>query len=542
MDSTDKNMTEKIELAAFLDDFPAMVWRTDASGQLDYCNNAWLSFTGQRLEDELGNGWLDRIYPEDFDLCLESVRNALAEKLCFRIEYRLRNFNMEFRWILHMGHPFNGPDGKLAGLIGTCYDTTESRQAQEMLSASEDYFRSFIESSKDCIAHISGDGNFLSINEAGARLNGFDSAEDMTNMNLPEMVTHGRDDVDEAIQRAASGQTFSIRYMTTDRSGNNRWWDAKLTPVIDFDSTVKSILLVSRDITEQKKAESALEQKNIELEKAYAELKAAQSQILQQDKMASVGQLAAGVAHEINNPMGFIISNINTLKKYVSKIWEFVSAQTAVLDNKPLSDGTTPSPAGLDEIKNSLRIDYIKEDIENLIAESLDGADRVKKIVQALKSFSRIDETEYKPADINSGIESTINIVWNELKYKVNLTRDYGDIPQTICNPGQLNQVFMNILVNAVNAIESHGDILVKTWSEDGWIMVLISDTGSGIPQDMLKRIFEPFFTTKEVGKGTGLGLSIAYDIIKKHNGDIKVESTVGRGSSFTISIPVVGA
>jgi two-component system NtrC family sensor kinase len=153
-----------------------------------------------------------------------------------------------------------------------------------------------------------------------------------------------------------------------------------------------------------------------------------------------------------------------------------------------------------------------------------------------------IDEAEYKPADINAGIESTINIVWNELKYKVNLIREYGDIPETKCNPGQLNQVFMNILVNAAQAIEAQGDILVKTWSENGLIYILISDNGSGMSQETLKRIFEPFFTTKDVGKGTGLGLSIAYDIIKKHNGEIRAESVIGKGTSFTIVIPVVEA
>jgi len=196
--------------------------------------------------------------------------------------------------------------------------------------------------------------------------------------------------------------------------------------------------------------------------------------------------------------------------------------------------------------KKALKVDFITEDIKSLVKESLDGADRIKKIVQDLKSFSRVDEAEQKMADINAGIESTINIVWNELKYKVTLHKEYGDIPQLKCNPGQLNQVFMNMLVNAAHAIEKRGDITVKTWfippcggEEDGWINVSIADTGSGIPADKLNRIFEPFFTTKEVGKGTGLGLSIAYDIIKKHRGEIQVQSEPGKGTTFIVRIPV---
>lgn len=545
MDTANKpeqKLDEDHKLLALLDDFPAMVWRAGTDGDCDYLNNTWLSFTGRRLEDELGKGWLDGIYPGDFDLCFETIRKAHSEKLCFRVEYRLRNYNMEFRWILHLGHPFYMADGSFAGIIGSCYDIADSKQAQEMLKVSEDYFRSFIESSQDCIAHISRDGIFLSMNEAGLRLNGFDGSEDIANLSLPEMVISDRELMEDAIRKAGTGEMISIRYMSRNRHWNNLWWDAKLTPVMDFDGTIRSILLVTRDITVQKRAEEALEQKNIELEKAYAELKAAQSQILQQEKLASVGQLAAGIAHEINNPMGFIISNINTLRKYVARIWEFVNAQKAVIEDQALSSGNDACLKAIEEKRSSLKIDYIREDVESLITESLDGADRVKKIVQDLKSFSRLDEAEYKPADINAGIESTINIVWNELKYKANLIRDYGEIPQTRCNPGQLNQVFMNILLNAAHAIEAHGDIRVSTRHENGRINIIISDTGSGMSQEVQKRIFEPFFTTKDVGKGTGLGLSIAYDIIKKHNGDIEVESTIGKGSSFTIRIPAVEA
>lgn len=290
-----------------------------------------------------------------------------------------------------------------------------------------------------------------------------------------------------------------------------------------------------------------LESQHKELEKAYADLKAAQSQILQQEKMASIGQLAAGIAHEINNPMGFIISNLGSLSRYTDKLSEFLKIQAEAIEG--LSSHTKEMGGNSDEenilnklkeSRKSLKIDYILSDLNNLIRESLDGAERVKKIVQDLKSFSRVDEAEWKVADINAGIESTINIVWNEIKYKATVKKQYGDIPMTKCNPGQLNQVFMNILVNAAQAIEKHGEITIKTWHDNSYIYVSISDTGCGIPANIINRIFEPFFTTKEVGKGTGLGLSIAYDIVKKHNGDIIVESEFGKGTTFTVKIPIV--
>jgi two-component system, NtrC family, sensor kinase len=175
-----------------------------------------------------------------------------------------------------------------------------------------------------------------------------------------------------------------------------------------------------------------------------------------------------------------------------------------------------------------------------VITESLDGSERVKKIVQGLKRFARMDEAEHKSADINECIESTINIVWNELKYKATLKKDYGNVPLTKCYPQQMNQVFMNLLINAGHAIEKQGEITIKTRDEDGAIWVEISDTGCGIPKESLDKIFEPFFTTKEVGKGTGLGLSITYEIVQKHNGEIAVKSEVGKGTTFTVRIPIV--
>jgi two-component system NtrC family sensor kinase len=248
------------------------------------------------------------------------------------------------------------------------------------------------------------------------------------------------------------------------------------------------------------------------------------------------------VAHEINNPIGFIMSNLNSLRKYTIKITDFVKAQSEAI-GKVSNNGDAELNEMIEEIKKQrkvIKLDFLIDDIDSIIRESLEGAERVKKIVQDMKTFSRIDESEFKTADINAGIESTLNIIWNELKYKAILKRESGNIPLTICNAGQLNQVFMNILINASQAIEVQGEITVKTWSDGINIYIAISDTGSGIPTDKMHRIFEPFFTTKEVGKGTGLGLSIAYDIVKKHKGELRVQSEVGKGTSFTIAIPVV--
>lgn len=280
-----------------------------------------------------------------------------------------------------------------------------------------------------------------------------------------------------------------------------------------------------------------LEKKNSELKDAYSDLKSTQSQILQQEKMATIGQLAAGVAHEINNPVGFVRSNLGTLGKYAARLGEFISVQAEVA----ATCADAEKADDLTALRKKLKIDHVLQDITDLVNESIDGVERVKNIVQNLKSFSRVDQAERGMVNINDCIDDTLNIVWNELKYKTTVNKEYGQLPLTRCYPQQLNQVFMNILVNAAQAIEKQGEITIKTWAENNLIFIAISDTGSGIPENIRERLFEPFFTTKDVGKGTGLGLSIVYDIVtKKHNGTISVASEIGKGSTFTVELPVV--
>jgi signal transduction histidine kinase len=297
---------------------------------------------------------------------------------------------------------------------------------------------------------------------------------------------------------------------------------------------------LSVEVAERRRTEEELRKSTAELAATYSELQTVQMQAYQQDKMASIGQLAAGVAHEINNPMAFVISNLESLKEYLGRLTHFISVQEeAVSGFVPKGREEAALINKVEDARQALKIDYVLQDVNNLIGETLEGADRVKEIVQDLKGFARV-ESESRPANINDGLESAINIVWNEMKYKAELTKELGELPPTRCNIGQMNQVFMNILMNAVQAIDKWGKIAVKTWAEGGYIFVSIADTGCGIPPQVLNNIFEPFFTTKEVGKGTGLGLSVAYDIVKRHGGEISVTSAPGKGATFTIIIPVV--
>lgn len=277
---------------------------------------------------------------------------------------------------------------------------------------------------------------------------------------------------------------------------------------------------------------SDLEEKTRELETALRELEAAHAMLLQQEKMASIGVLAAGVAHELNNPIGFVHSNLSTLGRYCEKLGRVLAAYERRL----------PGDAELDALRREEKLAFLLEDLPTLIRESLEGTERVRKIVADLKVFSHPAEKQMVHADLNECLRSTLNIVHNELKYKARVITDLGSIPQVRCRPGEINQVFMNILVNACHALRGPGEIRVATSTEGDTVTVTIADTGSGIPEEIRARIFDPFFTTKPAGQGTGLGLTISYDIVRKHGGTLTFESEVGKGTTFSIRLPVAGS
>lgn len=273
---------------------------------------------------------------------------------------------------------------------------------------------------------------------------------------------------------------------------------------------------------------NALGSKQQEQEQLIRKLEKANAQLLQSEKLAAIGQLAAGVAHEINNPIGYVFSNLKTLSGYVNDLLRLVDAVDGV-----------GSLEELQQLKRSLEYDYIRNDVEALIHESGDGIERVKKIISALKDFSHIEEEEFHLADLHPGLDSTLNLVNNELKYKAEVIREYGDLPQVECIPSQINQVAMNLLINAAHAIETFGRITLRSGHQDGWAWIEVEDNGKGIDPSILHRIYEPFFTTKPVGRGTGLGLALSYNIVQKHGGRIEVTSRPGQGTRFRVWLPL---
>ena len=290
------------------------------------------------------------------------------------------------------------------------------------------------------------------------------------------------------------------------------------------------------DVAQREAAERSLLNRNNELNMLNAKLTEAHEHLIQSEKLASIGQLAAGVAHEINNPIGYIFSNFGTLEKYLLDLFQML--ETYARWEEKTSDQNMA--AQLKAARDDVELDFLKEDIPVLMKESREGLVRVREIVQNLKDFSHVDQTlDWQFANLNVGIETTLNVVHNEVKYKADVRRELGDISEVQCMPSQINQVVMNLIVNAAHAMgPERGVITLRSGETADHVWFEVADNGCGIPPDVLPKIFDPFYTTKPIGKGTGLGLSLSYGIVQKHGGTIDVKTELGKGTNFRITLP----
>jgi signal transduction histidine kinase len=311
----------------------------------------------------------------------------------------------------------------------------------------------------------------------------------------------------------------------------------KETDYADVD--VDTVSLIGVDlwrIARRARAEVALRQQVDEQLALNQKLTNIQLQ-LQSEKMASIGQLAAGVAHEINNPIGFVKSNLGTLAEYSEVLLALVKDYTEI--EKQLDETSAALCEPLRQRKIAADYNFLVTDLPQLNEESREGVNRVSQIVLDLKSFSRASDNEWRWADMHAGIESTINVVWNQLRYKVQIVREYGELPQVYCVASQINQVVMNLLVNAGQAIVERGPITIRTGVESGYVWIEVQDDGCGTDKSDQARIFEPFYTTKPAGMGTDLGWSIALDIVTRHQGKLLLQSEAGVGSTSGLVLPI---
>jgi PAS domain S-box-containing protein len=414
------------------------------------------------------------------------------------------------------------------------------REAQIALEASRDRYVDLYEFAPLGYLTLDGNGLIEQINLIGAALLGRERKTLLQKRFASFVAQADQDRWTRHCKGCISGQGRDHTELTLQR-GDGTLFHAQLDCMkVANDGGLR---LALTDITERRLTAdelARLNSTNRELKALNEQLQQARTQLLQSEKMAAIGQLAAGVAHEINNPLSFVHANFVVLGQYLNALLQLVDAYRLAAECGPPNQ---PALLAAHQLANELELSHLRDDALPILSESQGGLQRVKRIVRDLLDFSHSDDGAWQSADLHQCLEGTLNVIRNELKDKVTLLREYGELPPITCRPAQLSQMFMNVLINAAQSIAEHGTITLRSGgdsacdSDSVWVEVI--DTGSGIAPEVLPRIFEPFFTTKPVGTGTGLGMAVSYGIVQNHKGRIEVRSEVGRGTTFRVSLPV---
>jgi PAS domain S-box-containing protein len=506
-------------LATAIDGF----WMVDiSSGQLQHVNNAYCRMSGYSCEELLAMKISDLEITENSEQTREHIAKIVRSG-GDRFESRHRRKDGT-AFEVEISASYLHKDQRAIAFIR---DISGKKSIENSLHQQSAVLTGVLESTDSAIFSVDFSLKYTSFNTAHMKvmqeLYGVEIR--LETPILDYMKDEDRNVARENLLRALTGETFIIEAESGDSRLLRTVFEISHNPIRNELNEVTGVAVFARDISGRKRVEQSLHE--------------LQSQMMQNDKLATIGQLAAGVAHEINNPMGFVSSNMATLGKYIEKYNRYIEQ----LEEGVRDAATGKLPEQIRALRHSLKLDYVMRDISVLVAESNEGIERVKSIVQDLRTFSHADTVAVRSADLNSCIDSTINIVINEIRYVADLKRDYGVIPRISCNAQQLNQVFMNLLINAAHAIRTKGDELgeidIRTWCDSDNVHIAISDNGCGIAPENCGRIFDAFFTTKDVGMGTGLGLSISSSIVRKHGGEIMLTSEVGIGTTFTVRLPL---
>ena len=373
------------------------------------------------------------------------------------------------------------------------------------------------------------------VNDAFTTITGYSRAEVLgSNCRFLQGKERNQSAVHEIRRATALGSHCKVLLRNYRKDGTFFWNELMMSPIYE-DRVLTHFIGIQTDVTAREEARQQVLEKQQALEQALAELRETQAMLIHAEKMNGLGQMVAGVAHEINNPIAYVSSNVHALKQMVTAI---VAAYTA-MEEVALSSGTPQSATAVTAIRQQADVEFLLEDLDDLLDTSLAGLTRVRKIVEELRTFSRLDEAEYKIADLRAGIESTLLIAQVELKNRIEVALALDGLPPIHCRPAELNQVFLNLILNAAYAMQAGGKLTIAGHDGGAEIVLTFSDTGCGMAPDVLKNIFNPFYTTKPVGVGTGLGLTIAYKIITAgHHGRIDVTSQPGQGTTFTLHLP----
>lgn len=537
---------------------PVGIYHADSQGHCLYANERWCQITGIKSDAALGKGWVEAIHPEDRKRVTQEWHKSITEKISFKSEFRFQHSNGEVRWVYSQAVVERALNEEVQGYVGSCTDITERKKAEEEVQK----LVALIERSFDFIGIATLQGEPLYINPAGLELVGLPSLEiaktkGVIDFFLPKDQAQVQQElIPKVLQQGYWQGEFWFKNFRTQEpiSVDFHFF------TINHPQTNQPIALatITRDITDRKAAEEALRNSETklkkqaqDLEQTLRELRQTQGKLIQTEKMSSLGHLVAGVAHEINNPVNFIYGNLSYVEDYAQDLAELVKFYREKF-------AATPE---VEERMVEIDLDFLLEDLPKLLNSMRIGSERIQQIVSSLRTFSRKDGTEMKNVNLHEGIDSTIMILQHRFKTTskypaIKIIKEYGDLPSVDCYLGQMNQVFMNLISNAIDAVEERnqsrskeeienkpGIVRIRTEVDEqdqNLVRIRIADSGAGIPNHIQSHLFDPFFTTKAIGKGTGLGLSISYQIItEKHQGQLGFISCPGEGTEFSISLPV---
>lgn len=508
---------ERNFVSAVLDTAGALVVVLDSRGNIKQFNKACQETTGYAFEEVNGKPfWEFFILPEEFDGVKGVFDNIKAGQFPNTHENYWLTKDGRKRLISWSNTALSDDKGNVEFIIATGIDISERKVAEEALRISEERFRNLVEHANDIIYSLTPEGIFSYVSPNWKNILGHEIPEvegqSFVLFVHPEDLPACQEFFKGVMEQGNS--LSGIEYRVMHKDGNWRWHTSNASPLLDEQGNIRAFIGVAHDITESRKILD-------DLARANRELQDTQTQLVQSEKMASLGMLVAGIAHEINTPVGAVSSMHDTLMRSVTKLKDAIRDECSV------------------NAETYGRLQTLFKTIEDANSVIDSGTSRVNNIVKRLRSFARLDEAELKEVDLHEGIEDTLTLMHHEIKHKAEIVKNYGDIPKISCYPGRMNQVYLNLLVNAVQAIREKGVITISTRRTDGKISIEFEDNGEGIARKNLSKIFDPGFTTKGVGIGTGLGLSICYRIIQDHRGDIRVESEPGKGSRFIITLPV---